>query len=93
MVSPSGSGSATEIIEVEFPAGASVSFKSHRLASVDQFVWVLEGEMEMTVGETKHRLAAGDCLHMRLDQPIRFRNPAAGNARYAVVLSRNGATR
>ena len=93
IVSPTGTGSATEIIEVEFPAGVSVSFKSHRLANVDQFVWVLEGEMEMTVGDAKHRLAAGDCLHMRLDQPIRFRNPAERGARYVVVLSRNGGAR
>jgi transcriptional regulator with XRE-family HTH domain len=93
MVSPTGSGSSTEIIEVEFPAGAAVSFKSHRLASVDQFVWVLEGGMEMTVGDAKHRLAAGDCLHMRLDKPIRFHNPATISARYVVVLSRHGAVR
>jgi len=89
VVSPAGTGSPAEIVEVEFPAGATVGFKAHR-AGIDQHVWILEGAMEMTVGDTVHRLDAGDCLHMRLDQPIRFRNPFDRAARYAVVLSRGG---
>jgi transcriptional regulator with XRE-family HTH domain len=88
VVSPAGTGSGAEIIEVEFPAGASVAFDSSRLAAVDQQVWVLEGAMEMTVGDDMHRLEAGDCLAMRLDRPIRFHNPTGRAARYVVVLSR-----
>jgi transcriptional regulator with XRE-family HTH domain len=87
MVSPPGTGSPVEIVEVAFPAGASVAFKAYR-SGIDQHVWILEGAMEMTVGDAVHRLEAGDCLHMRLDQPIRFGNPFAHAARYAVVLSR-----
>jgi transcriptional regulator with XRE-family HTH domain len=90
-VSPPGTGSPTEIVEVEFPAGATVAFESQRLAGADQQVWVLDGRMELTVGETVHRLGSGDCLHMRLDRPIRFRNPFDRAARYVVVLSRAGA--
>ena len=90
-VSPTAAGSSAEIVEVEFPAGGSVTFDSSRFAGVDQFVWILEGAMEMTVDERTYRLEAGDCLHMRLDQSIRFRNPTDRAARYAVVLSRGAA--
>jgi transcriptional regulator with XRE-family HTH domain len=87
VVSPPGTGSPAEIIEVEFPAGAAVAFGSSRLSGADQHIWVLEGTMEMTVAEATHQLEAGDCLHMRLDQPVRFRNPTQRAARYAVVIT------
>jgi transcriptional regulator with XRE-family HTH domain len=89
IVSPPGA--AAEIVEVEFPPGAAVAFESSRLAAVDQQVWVLQGTMEMTVGDEVTRLGKGDCLHMRLDRAIGFRNPSGRVARYVVVLSRNGA--
>ena len=88
LISPPGTRSATEIVEVEFPAGATVAFGSQRLAGVDQHVWILDGAMEMTVGDEVHRLDTGDCLHMRLDQSIRFRNPFDRPARYVVVVAR-----
>jgi transcriptional regulator with XRE-family HTH domain len=86
VVSPSGTGSAVEIVEVEFPAGAAVAFETMRLADADQQVFVLDGRMELVVGDTVHRLDPGDCLHMRFDQPIMFRNPFDRPARYVVVL-------
>jgi transcriptional regulator with XRE-family HTH domain len=90
-VSPLGTVAGAEIIEVEFPPGASVAFESSRLSGVDQHVWILDGVMEITVGDETCRLEAGDCLYMRLDQAIGFRNPLGRAARYVVVISRRGA--
>jgi quercetin dioxygenase-like cupin family protein len=75
-------------VDVEFPAGATVAFEAQRLAELDQHIFILEGRMELTLGGTTHRLETGDCLHMRLDQPVVFRNPAKKAARYIVVLCR-----
>jgi transcriptional regulator with XRE-family HTH domain len=87
-VSPSGFG-PFEIVEVNFPPGARVVFdKAWHGRSVDQQVWVLDGVLEMTLGDTRHRLETGDCLHMRLDRPIAYHNPTKRAVRYAVVLSR-----
>lgn len=87
-VTPPGTGSRLEIVEVEMPAGARVllegSRSSHRL---DQQVWLLEGELVLGLGEREHRLSAGDCLAMLLDGPISFYNPGTVPARYAVVLT------
>ena len=58
-----------------------------RYARVYQQVWVLDGTMEVTVGEDRHRLSAGDCLAMQLDRPTQFRNPTRSPARYAVVIA------
>ena len=91
-VSPAGTGSAAEVIEVEFPPGGSVAFDNRQSAGTDQHVWVLDGTLELQVGGDGYRLEAGDCLAMRLDQPITFRNPAPRPVRYAVVIS-HGAKR
>ena len=87
-VSPAGTGSRLEIVEVEMPAGARVLLDAPRGGfRLDQQLWLLEGELTLTVGEREHRLAAGDCLAMLLDGPIAFHNPGESPARYAVVLT------
>lgn len=90
-VSPPGTGSPVDIVEVEFPAGGSVAFDSQRLAGTDQHVWVLDGALEMELGEEAFRLERGDCLMMRFDRPILFRNPAERPIRYAVIISHEAA--
>ena len=87
-VSPAGTGSRLEIVEVEMPAGARVLLDAPRGGfRLDQQLWLLEGELSLTVGGREHRLAAGDCLAMLLDGPIAFHNPGEVPARYAVVLT------
>ncbi len=91
-ISPSGTGSPIDIVEIEFPPGGSVAFDNQRLAGTDQHVWVLDGTLELELGEEAFRLEAGDCLMMRFDRPILFRNPTTRPIRYAVIIS-HGATR
>src|SRR5215475_5257733 len=86
-VSPPGVLSPIQIVEVSFPAGARVAYESaQRVSPVHQQVWVLEGTMEITVGDAVHRVDAGDCLAFALDRPTAFRNPTRRRARYAVVI-------
>lgn len=86
-VSPPGTGSPVDIVDVTFPPGATVTLDSpYRGIATDQHVYLLEGALELTVGEERHALAAGDCLHMRLDAPLRYRNPGPDPARYLVIL-------
>ena len=77
-VSPPGTGSPVDIVEVEFPPRGSVAFDNQRLAGADQHVWVLDGTLELELGEEVFRLDRGDCLLMRFDRPILFRNPTGG---------------
>lgn len=87
-VSPSGSDNPIQVVEVEFPPGARVSFENApRGAVVHQYVWLLEGSMHITLGDQNYRLKAGDCLAMKLDRPSMFFNPSKKRARYAVVLA------
>lgn len=91
-VTPPNCGAAAEIVDVEFPPGASVTMESSRTPASDQQIVLLSGRMELTVGDKTHRLEAGDCLHMHLGQPISFRNPGSKPAHYLVVVS-SGAPR
>jgi transcriptional regulator with XRE-family HTH domain len=87
-VSPSGYASPIELVEVIFPPGKSVAFENVMCnVATHQQVWVLEGEMEVTVGEKIWGLQTGDCLALMLEQHIIFRNPGHKQARYAVVLT------
>jgi transcriptional regulator with XRE-family HTH domain len=93
-VSPPGVASAIQIVEVSFPAGARVAYESaQRASTVHQQVWMLEGTMEITVGDALHRLDAGDCLAFALDRPTAFHNPTRRRARYAVVIATLPASR
>jgi quercetin dioxygenase-like cupin family protein len=87
-VSPAGVGSQVQIVDVHFPARARVSYETGpREPVMHQQVWVIEGAIDITVGDERHRLATGDCLAMVLDRPITFHNPHQAAARYAVVLA------
>jgi transcriptional regulator with XRE-family HTH domain len=88
-VSPSGTGSNVDLIEVEFPPGGRVTFPPQTAnAGITQHMLLFEGEMQMTVGDTQYRLQPGDCLFMPLMAGITFHNPGKQPARYAIVLER-----
>jgi transcriptional regulator with XRE-family HTH domain len=88
-VSPPGMPSRVDIVEVEFPAHARVSFPPRDESRVmTQHVWLFEGVLDMVIGETVHRLQPGDCLYMHIGDAFDFHNPSDKPARYAVVLDR-----
>jgi transcriptional regulator with XRE-family HTH domain len=86
-VSPSGFDSPIQIVEVDFPPGARVAYETGpRHPRLFQQVWVLDGRIELTLGDQSQLLDAGDCMAMQLDRPLSFHNPTRKPARYAVVL-------
>jgi transcriptional regulator with XRE-family HTH domain len=93
-VSPPGVPQPMQISEVHFPAGGRVAFEAgDREVRIHQQVWVLEGQIDITVGEERHSLREGDCLAMQLDRPTMFHNPTPNAARYAVVIATENASR
>jgi transcriptional regulator with XRE-family HTH domain len=83
--------SPIQLVDVVFPAGQRVAYDtSTRDVEIHQQVWMIDGAMEITVGDETWRLDAGDCLAMRLDRPIVYRNPTRRASRYLVALSNAG---
>ena len=75
-VSPAGVASPLQLVEVEFPPGARVAYESGvREVPIHQQVWVLEGSIEVSVGDEQLRLARRRLPGMVLDRPIAYRNP------------------
>lgn len=86
-VSPPGV-SPLQLVDIVFPAGQRVAFEtSERDRDIHQLVWMIDGAMEITHGDTQWQLAAGDCLAVQLNAPIRFFNPGTRPARYLVALT------
>ena len=80
--------SPLQLVEVVLPPGQRVALDSAvHDADIHQQVWLIEGRMELIVGDTAWTLAAGDCLAMQLNQPIVFHNPGTRPARYLVALT------
>ena len=48
-----------ELIRVELPAGASVSFPASSYAFIRQQIWLIAGRLDFTEGEQVHAMAAG----------------------------------
>ena len=93
-VAPAGNPSPVQIVDVHFPAGARVTFDTGLLSvRAAQHLWILDGEMQVTIGTDDYRLREGDCLWMSLDIPRVFHNPTKHAARYAVVLHTEPAVR
>lgn len=79
--------SPIQLVEVEFPPGKQVTYETaSRDAEIHQQIWVTEGAMEITVGDHQWQLETGDCLAMKLDRPISYRNTSQRPARYLVAL-------
>lgn len=87
-LSPPGFPSPIELVEVVMPAGAHVAYDTgRRSAGVSQQVWVIEGEIQIGLGQETYRLHGGDCLCMDIEQPTMFRNPTDRPCRYLVALT------
>jgi transcriptional regulator with XRE-family HTH domain len=79
--------SPIQLVEVNFPAQKTVAYETAaRNVDIYQQVWIIEGTMELTVGDTLWCLGAGECLSMRLDRPLTYHNPGNAPARYLVAL-------
>jgi len=88
-VSAPDTGSRVELVEVEFPAGARVVCPPETAkAGMTQHVWLFSGRLRLTIRDTVHDLAPGDCLHMSITEGHVFENPGPEPAHYAVVLDR-----
>ena len=87
-ISPPGFPSPIQIVEVTLPAGARVAYETGpRDVAIHQQIWVREGSLELTVGKVTHRLAEDDCLAMRLEESVVFRNRTRKPTRYIVVVA------
>ncbi|MGV9249320.1 helix-turn-helix domain-containing protein [Streptomyces sp. NPDC003710] len=85
-VSPPHPGLRGELVEGRLAAGADIAYDRPPVPGLEQHIWVLDGTLEVTAQDVEHRLAAGDCLRLRVWGPTRFRCPGPGDVRYVLVV-------
>ncbi|MGI5134953.1 MULTISPECIES: helix-turn-helix domain-containing protein [unclassified Streptomyces] len=85
-VSPPHSGLRGELVEGRLAPGADIAYDRPPVPGLEQHIWILEGALEVTAQDVRHRLATGDCLRLRVWGPTRFRCPGPDAARYALVV-------
>ena len=86
-------GSEMSSYVLHIPAGYTSETVSHE---GEEIIYVLDGEIEQTLGDQTFRMTVGDCLHYRGDTPHAWRNPTEQTARLLwtgtlTVLNRAGA--
>ncbi|NUT90500.1 MAG: helix-turn-helix transcriptional regulator [Saccharothrix sp.] len=84
-ISPAAGG-PLELVEVELPPGAMVSYLADSFAFKHQQLWVLSGHLRFREGDTDHELDAGDCLQLGPPAPCSFINSTDEPCRYLVAL-------
>jgi transcriptional regulator with XRE-family HTH domain len=82
------SGGPLELVEVELPAGAQISYPADAYTFIHQQIWVLRGRLRFCEGETEHELNVGDCLQLGPPAPCSFINPTRETCRYLVALTK-----
>ncbi len=81
-------GSTIELIRVELPAGAKVSYPAATYTEWDHAIWSLEGVLRFHEGAAQYDLAPGDCLALGTPQDCAFENVTDAPCVYLVVLTR-----
>lgn len=85
-VSPPTAGLAGELVEVRLPAGARVDYPGPPRVGLEHHLWLLDGALEVTLGEDRHRLSPGDCLRYRLFGPNSLAALGPDDARYVIAI-------
>lgn len=93
-LTPAACDTPLDLVEVIFPPGETVVFDNPvRKTLIQQQLWLLEGEMELSLPQQRWHLTPGDCLLITLGARITFHNPGPGPARYLLALTTLPATR
>ncbi|MFD9858947.1 helix-turn-helix domain-containing protein [Streptomyces alboflavus] len=85
-VSPPHAGLRGEVVEGTLAPGADLTYDRPPVPGLEQHLWVLDGDLEVTVGGAPHALATGDCLRFRVWGGTRFRCGGRSPVRYALLV-------
>ncbi len=84
-VSPPARDLAGEVIEVTLAPAARIDYAAPPRPGLEHHLWLIEGDLAVTVDGAAHALAPGDCLRYRLFGASGF--ATAGGARYVLFLT------
>jgi len=84
---PTGPGRSFEAMMITLAPGGQSGGRSS-VHGGNEFAFVFEGEIRLTLGETVHQLARGDAATFSAETPHRWENAGSDPARIVVVSAR-----
>lgn len=84
-VAERGQAGGVELVEVELPRAAQVSYPRWSGKPYRQCLWMLEGALRVDYGDERFTLAPGDCLDFGVDRALVFKALGRSACRYLLV--------
>ena len=81
-------GGVLELLRIDLPPNARVSYPPDAFTVQHQLLWVLEGTLVFLEGEETHRLSKGDCLQLGRPVACTFSNPSDEPCAYLIALAK-----
>ncbi|MBB4845806.1 transcriptional regulator with XRE-family HTH domain [Paucibacter oligotrophus] len=91
LVSPALRQGDAEIVAVNLPPGARISFPASGALCIDGQLLLQQGQLQLSAGGEQLPLKPGDCARLALHLAHEIYNPGAEVARYLVVIRVNSA--
>ncbi|MEP2707717.1 MAG: XRE family transcriptional regulator [Roseibium sp.] len=85
-LSPAANGFRGSMIEAILPAGEIISYSVPPLPDLEHHLVLLEGALEITVGDERYPLSPGDSLRFRLNAPNSYHASSNTPARYILTV-------
>lgn len=85
-VSESDPANGVELVEIELPEGALISYPRWGGTPYRQKLWLIDGELEVRYGNETFMMEAGDRLDFGVDRPLSYKNLGNRACRYLLVL-------
>lgn len=82
-----GRAANLDITRIVLPPATKVTFPPKAFNSIRQAIWVKEGRLRFTEGDTVHELGKDDCLTLGAPDHCTFENPTDQPCIYIVILA------
>lgn len=89
-VSPPAAGFRGELLECHLQPGADIAYDGPPTPGLEHHLYLLEGQLRVTLGEAAHQMTAGDALRYRLYGGSRFETTGPDGARYVLSIIQPG---
>ena len=86
-VAPPEARNGIELVEIELPRAARVTYPAWKSRPYSQRLWLVEGSLAIDYGHESFKLAAGDCLDFGVDRALTYRALGPRGCRYLLVIS------
>jgi transcriptional regulator with XRE-family HTH domain len=85
-ISPRDAESGIDIASIELPPGTRVPYEAWAANAYSQQLLMLDGTLDLRIGEERHVLHPGDCVDFDVARPNVFENRGKRPARYLVII-------